>query len=442
MWVYVCEYWVLLAFLLVLIYLFLLLHIALRVLAGQLLLSLACSLRFLFLYHLHDAAETCGPKGRPVLAPTLVGALRLALYSFLRQFGEHHLVVFSSLNDHIGDDGLDPLVVAERAPYSLNQVLLLRRHLLLLFLVKLLDRYLLLILYRGPKLIWIHHDSRLRLLFAFCCRDVLLLHSCTDAWSSCASSTAASSYLPGWHSVPVGQLWCLCSSEPIVIEVIKQQRCLVRLHFLGQELLDVLLLRYLDLESWSLWVLLLFSRDCGCSCQADISVVFGGILMELLFVDSALLNLFWIGHLVIVVDISLTVTLARIFTQLWLDHQGFGLVSAFIVDLGGLTCITCVLDYEASFTRFIFNVEVLRRRLHTVWNLFKFLWTLDIVVSRLVERRVSLLLLLVKERHSVDCVACRLHIGPLYNERHLLLTVNILLNDLKFGWLFYLVGLS
>ena len=78
-------YRVVLAFLLVLIYLFLLLHIALRVLAGQLLLSLAlCSLRFLFLYHLHDAAETCGPQGRPVLAPTLVGALRLALSSLLR----------------------------------------------------------------------------------------------------------------------------------------------------------------------------------------------------------------------------------------------------------------------------------------------------------------------------------------------------------------------
>lgn len=134
-----------LAFLLNLVYLFLLLHIALRVLAGQLLLSLACSLRFLFLYHLHDAAETCGPNGRPVLASTLVGALRLALSSLLRQLGQHHLVVFGSLHDDVSDGGLDPLVVAERAPYSLNQVLLLRRH-LLLFLVQLLDWYLLLVL--------------------------------------------------------------------------------------------------------------------------------------------------------------------------------------------------------------------------------------------------------------------------------------------------------
>jgi hypothetical protein len=55
------------------------------------------------------------------------------------------------------------------------------------------------------------------------------------------------------------------------------------------------------------------------------------------------------------------------------------------------------------------------------------------VVSWLVEGWVSLLLLLVEERHAVDCVACWLHIGPLNNEGHLLLTVNILLNDLKFG---------
>ena len=55
------------------------------------------------------------------------------------------------------------------------------------------------------------------------------------------------------------------------------------------------------------------------------------------------------------------------------------------------------------------------------------------MVSRLDERRVSLLLLLVKEGHAVDCVACWLHVGPLDDEGHLLLTVNILLNDLKFG---------
>ena len=55
--------------------------------------------------------------------------------------------MFGSLHDDVGYDGLDPLVVAEGAPYSLNQVLLLRRHLLLLlFLVQLLDRYLLLVL--------------------------------------------------------------------------------------------------------------------------------------------------------------------------------------------------------------------------------------------------------------------------------------------------------
>lgn len=52
----------------------------------------------------------------------------------------------------------------------------------------------------------------------------------------------------------------------------------------------------------------------------------------------------------IVVDISLTVTLAGVFTQLWLDHKSLRLVSTFVVDLGGLTCFICVLNREASFT--------------------------------------------------------------------------------------------
>lgn len=88
----------------------------------------APSLRFLFLYHLHDAAEARRTKRRSVLAPTLIRALRLTFYPLLWKLGQHHLVVFGSLNDHVADYGRDPLVVTEWASNTLNQVLLLRRH--------------------------------------------------------------------------------------------------------------------------------------------------------------------------------------------------------------------------------------------------------------------------------------------------------------------------
>lgn len=241
-------------------YLFLLLHIVLRVRGRR-----VSSLRLLLLYHFHDPAEAGRPQGRAPAAlrtstalvlsvGALLGAACSSRSVLLWQLGQDHLAVFGSLHNHIGDDRLDALVVAEGAPDALDQVLSL---------VWCLNRNV--ILRRGcPELVRVRHDSGLGLAHVVYLVALARLFSGADAGATRASPAATPGHLPAGDAVSYNRLLrgrhllrAGCPLEPIVIKVIKQKRGLVRLHFLGQELFNVLLFGYLYLKSRCRWVLLL-----------------------------------------------------------------------------------------------------------------------------------------------------------------------------------------
>lgn len=94
---------------------FLLLHIVLRFLACWKARGASYSLRLFLFNHFHYAAEAGRAQGTPARAILLPAIL------FLRNLWQHDLAVLVSLYDHVRDQGLNALIVAEGTSNSVDQ---------------------------------------------------------------------------------------------------------------------------------------------------------------------------------------------------------------------------------------------------------------------------------------------------------------------------------
>jgi len=102
--------------------------------------------------------------------------------------------------------------------------------------------------------------------------------SCVETWLSLPEPTSIPCHLTRWYSITGWQRRRLLRLFlSVVVKIIKQQACLVRLHFFSEELFHLMFFLHLNLEC-RFWWWLGGRYGCGRS-QAHISVVFWTVFM-------------------------------------------------------------------------------------------------------------------------------------------------------------------